>query len=119
MKRRRLNPLITDEQIASPEVTPSWAAPPSLGFDFGFNNPKFSNYVLHIKVEDDREGGVVPTPDDGEACKRKRRLLDATSVSIHVNSLLLSAHSDFFRSLFTHDMQESRASEVNTSCWFV
>src|ERR1700722_1848389 len=108
MKRRRLNTLITEEHSPPTETGSHWSGVPSLGFDFGFNNPKFSNYILHIKAEEDREGHGYATPaTDVDARKRKRKLENnATAVSLHVNSLLLSAHSDFFKSLFTNDMLE-------------
>lgn len=115
MKRRRLNALIAEEQSPPPEGGSHWPGGLSLGFDFGFNNPKFSNYILHIKAEQERESAVdVPALNEGDTRKRKRKLESSEpAVSLHVNSLLLSAHSDFFKSLFTNDMLESRASEVS------
>jgi hypothetical protein len=115
MKRRRLNALIAEEQSPPPEGGSHWSGGLSLGFDFGFNNPKFSNYIIHIKAEQERESAVdVPALNEGDTRKRKRRLESSEPVvSLHVNSLLLSAHSDFFKSLFTNDMLESRASEVS------
>eukprot|EP01112_Ceratiomyxa_fruticulosa_P011831 TRINITY_DN3249_c0_g1_i1.p1 TRINITY_DN3249_c0_g1~~TRINITY_DN3249_c0_g1_i1.p1 ORF type:complete len:522 (-),score=104.54 TRINITY_DN3249_c0_g1_i1:250-1815(-) len=56
--------------------------------EFGFDNPKFSDYVVVLK--------------SGTVIHRK----------VHVSKLTLSSQSDYFLALFTNDMKETREKEV-------
>ncbi len=56
-------------------------------YDFGFNNPQFSDRVLHVLCE----RGTDRTEARGAVQQ------DAPLLSMHVNSLTLAANSEVFR----------------------
>eukprot|EP01112_Ceratiomyxa_fruticulosa_P015264 TRINITY_DN4464_c0_g1_i8.p1 TRINITY_DN4464_c0_g1~~TRINITY_DN4464_c0_g1_i8.p1 ORF type:complete len:491 (-),score=86.88 TRINITY_DN4464_c0_g1_i8:231-1703(-) len=60
----------------------------NVSLEFGFDNPKYSDYVLVLK--------------SGTIVHRK----------MHVSNLILSSHSKYFVALFTNDMKETREKEV-------
>jgi hypothetical protein len=115
MKRRRLNPPLS-EDIAGNMGNKNSSGPailgqPPLAFEFGFNNPKFSDHILHIRASEEYEHSEESISNADKGKKRKR--VDCNGIALHVNSLLLSAHSDFFKSLFSNEMMESHNKEVS------
>ena len=67
------------------------AATANNAYEFGFNNPQFSDRLLHIVQERDPDGFV--------AQKAAEQHIAAPRVlrSMHVNSLTLAANSEVFR----------------------
>lgn len=59
-------------------------------YDFGFNNPQYSDKVLHIWQERDVCGAESQAAAKQAVAPRLLR-------SLHVNSLALAANSDVFR----------------------
>ena len=57
-------------------------------YDFGFNNPQFSDRILHVVPE-----RCSPADAAGDRSQQEIRPL----LSLHVNSLTLAANSEVFR----------------------
>ncbi|XP_024522144.1 BTB/POZ domain-containing protein At2g46260-like [Selaginella moellendorffii] len=67
-------------------------------FDFAYNNALFADRILHLEV--------VPSPTD-EAQAMVDGSCGRVVEKLHVSSMLLAAHSDYFMKLYSNGMSES------------
>eukprot|EP00249_Psilotum_nudum_P011290 c23081_g1_i1 orf=237-1730(-) len=111
----------------------------AVNYEFAYNNMDYSDFVLRIKVlstsvEDEEQLHVVLgcAENENSSCGEENDLCDLANgnlkrktccnkgeepeiqsvATLHANSLLLSAHSPFFRKLFTNGMRESKQREA-------
>ncbi|CAM6084886.1 unnamed protein product [Calypogeia fissa] len=73
-----------------------------VNFEFAYNNPHFSDRVLHLQVSPST-GAQAHKGDEAENIEEKKMQVE----KIHVSSVLLAAHSDYFMRLFSNGMSES------------
>ncbi|KAL6551546.1 hypothetical protein OROGR_007700 [Orobanche gracilis] len=78
----------------------------SLDFSFGFGDATYSDRTLLLEISDDAESEPHAKV---RRLPRDERHINATSLfkTIHINSLILAARSQFFRKLFSNGMLES------------
>lgn len=74
-----------------------------VSFEFAFNNPLFSDRQLVLEI----------TPSITNERNLSGSVADSSCIKVlHVSSLLLAAHSDYFKRLFSNGMSESHSQSV-------
>ena len=81
-------PVANTAQSRSAAAHEKFRQPPDHAYNFGYNNPQFSDKILHVM----RERKPCSDHQEGRPLQSHSPLL-----SMHVNSLTLAANSEVFR----------------------